>query len=126
MTASAAENTLLVRDAWVDRWRARVTGDPRRQRLYAWVVPTLLTLFAGLVRFIGLGTPHAIVFDETYYVKDAWSQWNLGYPATWPDGADASFVAGDTDIFQTVGSFVVHPPLGRIFIGAGMALFGAD
>jgi dolichyl-phosphate-mannose--protein O-mannosyl transferase len=95
-------------------------------RLYAWLAPTLVTLLAGVLRFAGLGHPHAIVFDETYYVKDAWSQWNLGYPATWPDDADARFLAGESDIFRTAGSYVVHPPLGRILLGAGMALFGAD
>lgn len=110
----------------ITRWRERVVGDERRMRLYAWLAPTVLTLFAAVLRFAGLGHPHAIVFDETYYVKDAWSQWNLGYPATWPPDADPSFLAGDTDIFTTTGSFVVHPPLGRILIGAGMALFGAD
>ncbi len=111
--------------AW-ERWLARVRGDARRDRLYTWLVPALVTLLAGVLRFAGLGHPHELVFDETYYVKDAWSQWVLGYPATWPDGADPRFAAGDTDIFRTVGSYVVHPPLGRILIGAGMVLFGAD
>ncbi len=123
---TSPEPDVRAREGWVDRWRTRVLADAGRRRLYAWLAPTLLTVLAGILRLAGLGHPHAIVFDETYYVKDSWSQWNLGYPATWPDDADASFVAGDTDIFRTVGSFVVHPPLGRILIGAGMALFGAD
>ena len=50
----------------------------------------------------------------------------LGYAATWPDGANESFLAGDTDTFGTTGSFVVHPPLGKYLIGIGMALFGAE
>ena len=29
-------------------------------------------------------------------------------------------------MFTSTGSFVVHPPLGKFLIGAGMALFGAD
>jgi dolichyl-phosphate-mannose-protein mannosyltransferase len=110
----------------LDRWRARVAGDPRLSRLARWLVPALLTLFAGVLRMWNLGHPDAIVFDETYYVKDAWSQWNLGYPSQWPDGADERFAAGETDVWTGVGSFVVHPPLGRILIGAGMVVFGAD
>ena len=85
-----------------------------------------MTLLAGILRLWNLGHPHAFVFDETYYVKDAWTQWVLGYAATWPEGANESFLAGETDIFTTIGSFVVHPPLGKYLIGIGMALFGAD
>ncbi|WP_438352436.1 dolichyl-phosphate-mannose--protein mannosyltransferase [Microbacterium sp. CJ88] len=108
-----------------DRWMLRLAGDAQRQRLLRWLVPTVITVVAGILRLVNLGHPHALVFDETYYVKDSLSQWNLGYPATWPDGADARFVAGEPDIFTTIGSFVVHPPLGKYLIGAGMALFGA-
>ncbi|MFG6504298.1 dolichyl-phosphate-mannose--protein mannosyltransferase [Microbacterium sp. P05] len=109
-----------------DRRRQRIASDPRRARLYAWLAPTLVTLLAAVLRFWNLGHPRAIVFDETYYVKDSWSQWALGFPAKWPDDADALFLNGGTDAFLDQGSFVVHPPLGRFFIGAGMALFGAD
>ena len=66
------------------------------------------------------------MFDETYYVKDAWSQWHLGYPSSWPEDADNRFLAGETGIFTSNPSYVVHPPLGKWIIGAGMALFGAD
>ncbi|MGZ2930005.1 phospholipid carrier-dependent glycosyltransferase, partial [Pseudomonas aeruginosa] len=87
---------------------------------------TIITLIAFLLRIVNVGNPHQLVFDETYYVKDGWSQWLLGFPSNWPGGADERFAAGDTDFFTGVGSYVVHPPLGRVFIGAGMALFGAD
>lgn len=112
--------------SFYDRWRERVAREPRLQRLYGWLPPLLVTLLAAVLRFWNLGHPHAIVFDETYYVKDAWSQWNLGYAAKWPEGADAKFLTGATDIFLTDPSFVVHPPLGKFLIGAGMALFGAE
>jgi dolichyl-phosphate-mannose--protein O-mannosyl transferase len=111
---------------FVDRWLDRIAADPARARLYAWLAPTLVTLLAAVLRFWNLGHPHELVFDETYYVKDSWSQWALGYPATWPEEADTRFAAGETDIFTDDGSNVVHPPLGRFLIGAGMALFGAE
>nr|WP_206686826.1 MULTISPECIES: phospholipid carrier-dependent glycosyltransferase [Microbacterium] len=112
--------------SFVDRWRERYAADPVLRRRYRWLVPTLITLLAAALRVWNLGHPHTLVFDETYYVKDAWSQWNLGFAAAWPEGANELFAAGDTDIFLTEPSFVVHPPLGKYLIGAGMAIFGAD
>ena len=126
MTIPAEPLLPIQRPSFYDRWRERVAAEPRLQRLYGWLAPLLITVVAGILRLWNLGHPHALVFDETYYVKDAWSQWNLGYAATWPDGADARFEAGETDIFTTDPSFVVHPPLGKYLIGVGMWLFGPD
>nr|WP_246286054.1 phospholipid carrier-dependent glycosyltransferase [Microbacterium pseudoresistens] len=84
----------------------------------------MLTVFAGLLRLIGLGHPHTLAFDETYYVKDAWSLWVQGYEGTWGDGANELFAAGDTSALETDTSFVVHPPLGKWLIALGMALTG--
>lgn len=108
----------------LDNARRRLAADAMLRRRLAWLASLAVTLLAGILRFWNLAHPHAIVFDETYYVKDAWSQWNLGYAATWPDGADTRFTDGETDIFLDAPSFVVHPPLGKFLIGAGMALFG--
>ena len=110
----------------LDRWREALRESPGGLRVWRWLAPALITVFAFVVRVVNLGDPHQLIFDETYYVKDSWSQWVLGFPSTWPEGADERFAAGDTGFFTGVGSYVVHPPLGRVFIGAGMALFGAD
>ena len=126
MTSTAPPLPPAERPSFYDDWRTRLAAEPRLQRLYGWLAPVLITLLAAILRFWNLGNPHSLVFDETYYVKDAWSQWNLGYAATWPEGADARFAAGETDIFTTAASFVVHPPLGKFIIGAGMALFGPE
>ncbi|HEU0182179.1 MAG TPA: hypothetical protein VFR16_08300, partial [Agromyces mariniharenae] len=57
----------------LDRWWGRVLSTPRRRTLWYWGGPILVTLLAAVLRFWNLGHPQAIVFDETYYVKDAWT-----------------------------------------------------
>ncbi|MEZ3159551.1 glycosyltransferase family 39 protein [Microbacterium sp. BWT-B31] len=126
MTTTAEPLLPAARLTLYDRWSARVASSPELTRRWSWLAPLVVTLVAGILRVANLANPHAVIFDETYYVKDAWSQWLLGFPSKWPDGADQSFLNGDTEIFTGEGSFVVHPPLGKFFIGAGMALFGAD
>ncbi len=99
-------------------------AHPAWARALAWLTPALITLLAAVLRLTNLGHPHEIMFDETYYVKDAWSLWNLGYEATWADGADAQLPNGDDSAMGTTGSYVVHPPLGKWIIALGMALTG--
>lgn len=95
-------------------------------RAWEWLAPLLVTVLAAVVRLTALGHPHELVFDETYYVKDAWSLWNLGYEGAWPDDHDQAFVDGDTDAYSTDPAYVVHPPLGKWLIGLGMALLGPE
>ncbi|WP_350349384.1 phospholipid carrier-dependent glycosyltransferase [Agromyces sp. G08B096] len=109
----------------LDAWWSRVLSDPRRRLLWTWGAPIAVTLVAAILRFWNLGHPQQIVFDETYYVKDAWTLWHQGYESTWPEGADADFARGDTMLFGDDPSYVVHPPLGKWLIGLGMAAFGA-
>jgi dolichyl-phosphate-mannose--protein O-mannosyl transferase len=86
----------------------------------------LVLALAAVLRFWNLGFPKALVFDETYYVKDAWSLSHLGYESQWPDNANGNFVAGQVDLFTHAASFVVHPQLGKWLIALGMNLFGAQ
>lgn len=81
---------------------------------------------AAFSRLWNIGSPDALVFDETFYVKDAWTLVHLGYESTWPAKFDSSFAAGNTDRYTTTPSFVVHPPLGKWLIGVGMLALGAD
>jgi dolichyl-phosphate-mannose-protein mannosyltransferase len=107
----------------------RATDRLKRLWSHRWVRlagPALVLILAALLRFWNLGHPASLVFDETFYVKDAWSLFNNGYECTWPEGADALFAAGQSNIFATTASFVVHPPLGKWLIALGMAVFGAD
>jgi dolichyl-phosphate-mannose--protein O-mannosyl transferase len=93
-------------------------------RVQALVLYSPILVVAALIRLINLGSPRALVFDEVYYVRDAWTLWNLGYESEWAD--DSDFVGGSTSAFTTGPSFIAHPPLGKWLIGAGMALFGPD
>ena len=108
-------------DAW-QRWMSH----PGARRAWEWGAPAAVVAVAAATRLIGLDHPHQIVFDETYYVKDAYTLSHLGYESRWPDGANDSFATGDPDRYLTDASFVVHPPLGKWIIAAGMAAFGTD
>ncbi|WP_127794020.1 dolichyl-phosphate-mannose--protein mannosyltransferase [Agromyces sp. LHK192] len=121
--SSAAEP--VPRGTRLDAWWARTLSPPRRRALWYWGGPLLVTLLAAVLRFWNLGHPHQVVFDETYYVKDAWTLWQNGYETTWPEGSDEAFADGDVTGFETDGSYVVHPPLGKWMLGLGMAAFGA-
>jgi dolichyl-phosphate-mannose--protein O-mannosyl transferase len=103
-----------------------------QDRPWGWLGPLLVTAFGAFLRFDRLQTPRAIVFDETYYVKDAWSilqhgvEWNL-IPA---DKANAIAQTGHTNFFlacnHTVqcGEYVVQPEMGKLLIAAGEWIFG--
>lgn len=109
-----------------DRFAARVTQDERARRLYSWLGPALVVVLAAVLRLWNLGAAHDLMnqFDETYYVKDAWSLSHLGYEGSWPSEANERFLSGDVDIFLERPAFVVHPPLGKWIISVGMMLLG--
>lgn len=89
-----------------------------------WIATVVTTLIAAFTRLWNLGSPQEIMFDETYYVKDAYSIWHLGYEGTWAQNANASFVRGNFSTLSPEASFVVHPPLGKWLIATGMELTG--
>ena len=92
--------------------------------------PLLVTLFGGFLRFYRLTTPHVVVFDETYYVPDAYSILKHGVELNAVDTAknrnvvDHLLVHGNTHILTNTGEYVVHPPLGKAMIAVGEWLFG--
>ncbi|MFJ9609208.1 dolichyl-phosphate-mannose--protein mannosyltransferase [Kitasatospora sp. NPDC101176] len=96
-------------------------------RWAGWLGPLAVALFAGVLRFTNLGQPHAIIFDETYYAKDAYALWHGGYEINWPDGAnDQIMTPGAAVPYRAMASYVVHPPVGKWIIGAGEVLFGMN
>jgi dolichyl-phosphate-mannose--protein O-mannosyl transferase len=81
---------------------------------------------ASVTRLWNLGFPQKLVFDETYYVKDALSLAREGHEKNWPEGANAVFESGDVYSYLADPAFVVHPPFGKWLIASGMWLLGPD
>ncbi|WP_051966437.1 dolichyl-phosphate-mannose--protein mannosyltransferase [Kitasatospora mediocidica] len=97
----------------------------RLAALNGWIGPALVTLLAGVLRFGHLGSPRAVVFDETYYAKDAWSLLRYGYEGTWSAGADVDLLARPQRIdLSAAPEFIAHPPVGKWLIALGEAVFG--
>ena len=66
-----------------------------------------LTFIAFLIRVFNLGTPKGLVFDEIYYV----------------DGA-RDYLKYGVEVAKGAPEFVVHPPVGKWLIAAGIKIFG--
>lgn len=95
------------------------------QRIMSWAGPLLVALVAGVLRFVHLGSPKAVIFDETYYAKDAWATIQQGYEASWPKDIDKSILANpDAVALPLDPGYVVHPPVGKWVIGLGEWMFG--
>lgn len=95
-------------------------------RLWGWVGPLLVTALAAVLRLVGLDRPGRLMFDETYYVKQAYSLLQLGYEGTWSEDADEDFARGDVSGLSDEASYVVHPQVGKWLIAIGLRMFGAD
>jgi dolichyl-phosphate-mannose-protein mannosyltransferase len=89
-----------------------VDGVPAHNRWTRldWIAVVSLVTIAAFLRLLFLSDPHKLVFDETYYAKDACYYVEA---ATEPCGLETPQVEA-------------HPPLGKWLIGAGIAVFGFD
>lgn len=87
----------------------------------------LVFVVATALRMYNLGYPKGLIFDETYYVKQGVSMLKAGVEMKNADATpspDPMFAKGTTDIYGTVGDFVVHPPIGKWVIGLGELALG--
>src|ERR1700722_13353594 len=124
--ANAAARIAVLRD--------RLMTPMPTDRVWGWIGPLLITAFAAFLRFNRLSAPNAIIFDETYYAKDAWSilqhgvEWNW---ATFFPSANTQIIAGHTNfVFHCSGTacaeYVVQPPLGKLLMAVGEWLYGLN
>jgi dolichyl-phosphate-mannose-protein mannosyltransferase len=119
--------------------RGRLLSPMPDDGIWGWAGPLLVTAFAAFFRFNRLSVPHAVVFDETYYVKEAWSilkhgvEWNVvANPAGYPAGSsyvNTLMLAGHTNIFAACsgtgcGEYIVQPEVGKYLMAVGEWLFG--
>ena len=90
---------------------ARPVVSPRRPWTRLDLVALVaITLIAAIVRLWGLADPPDLVFDETYYAKDA-----------------CHYVGGSEELCGIADeSTKVHPPLGKWIIAVGVKVFGFD
>jgi dolichyl-phosphate-mannose-protein mannosyltransferase len=90
-----------------------------------WAGPLLVTLFGAFLRFDRLSVPHGVVFDETYYVPDAYGILKHGVEISHVRNSDSLLAHGGTHLLLgTQAEYVAHPPLGKIMIAVGEWLFG--
>ena len=119
----------------------RLMSPMPTDRLWGWVGPLVVTAFAAVLRFSRLSVPHAVDYDESSYIKDAWSilqhgvEWNpIANPAGYPPGqsyVNNLLLSGDTHIFApcsgySCGEAVVHPEVGKYLIAIGEWVFGLN
>lgn len=106
--------------------RSSFAATPPSLRLWFWLAPALTALIGGVLRFVRLGKPPTLVFDETYYVKDAYSYLQSGYERNWAEKANDLFNQGIFTSLESTPEYVVHPPVGKWMIAFGMWLFGPE
>lgn len=105
---------------------ARLWDAPPRDARLSWLLTLGLTALAFCIRIVGIGYPKGILFDETYYAKDAYTLLKLGYEGSWPENANDMIAAGNVDVYTSNASFIVHPQVGKWLIASGEWLFGMN
>ncbi len=108
----------------LDALRARLVPPMPVSTFWGWAGPLLVTVFGAFLRFNRLSDPHAIIFDETYYVPDALGILRFGVEHNYTSNRNGLLLRGDPHVFTKGGEFVVHPPFGKVLIAAGEWLFG--
>jgi dolichyl-phosphate-mannose-protein mannosyltransferase len=112
--------------------RARLVTPMPDDGPWGWLGPLLVTAFGAWLRFSRLQIPRAIVFDETYYAKDAWSILQHGVEWNYVNNANTLILQGHTTgLFQSCsgascGEYVVQPEVGKELIAVGEWLFGLN
>lgn len=82
------------------------SGPMPDDRALSWAATAVVTLFAATIRLWGIGFPPAMQFDEIYYATEGTEMLRQGYEN------NPGYM------------FIVHPPLGKWLIAAGIGVFG--
>jgi dolichyl-phosphate-mannose-protein mannosyltransferase len=112
--------------------RARLASPMPDDRLWGWLGPLIVTAFGAFLRFYRLQVPRAIIFDETYYAKDAWSILQHGTEWNYVSNANTLILQGHTTGLwlpcsgSSCGEYVVQPEMGKLLIAVGEWLFGLN
>jgi dolichyl-phosphate-mannose-protein mannosyltransferase len=106
----------------IERLRVAMPTD----RINGWIVTLIIGAIAFVLRYVNLGYPNKLVFDETYYAKDAYALLKFGYERDWPSNANSKIITGNVDLIQDSAAFVVHPQFGKWLIAGGEQLFGMN
>jgi dolichyl-phosphate-mannose--protein O-mannosyl transferase len=104
----------------------RLRDAPPRDARLSWLLTLGLTALAFCIRLVGIAYPKGVLFDETYYAKDAYTLLKLGYEGSWPENANNMIASGNADVYTTNASFIVHPQVGKWLIASGEWLFGMN
>jgi dolichyl-phosphate-mannose-protein mannosyltransferase len=103
-------------------WPARISA-----RAWGWIGPVAVAALAFVLRIWNVGRPRILMFDETYYAKDAYSLLRHGYVQDYVESADKQILTGDTHGLMTGDpSWIVHPDGGKWLIALGEKAFGLD
>lgn len=108
MSAMAAPGTIERPRPLVAGLVDKLVSPMPTDRLLGWLLPLAVTVFAGVIRFMHLGRPASLIFDEVYYVHDSNNLIHVGV---------------ELNNGNTGPGFVVHPPIGKWMIGFGQWLF---
>jgi dolichyl-phosphate-mannose--protein O-mannosyl transferase len=124
MTAYETEPMTAERVSRAADIRDRLVPPIPGSAFWGWAGPLLVTAFGTFLRFSRLSVPPSVVFDETYYVGDAYGILRHGVEINHVKNIDTLLAQGKTAIFAPGGEVVVHPPLGKIIMAGGEWLFG--
>ncbi len=94
------------RALYLDRIRPRLAPMPGRDPM-SWIATAVIVAIAAVLRFVKLSFPGGKIFDEIYYASGG--EQLLAHSVEWRTDSDTA-------------DFVVHPPLGKWIIAAGIKL----
>ncbi|MGJ9411369.1 dolichyl-phosphate-mannose--protein mannosyltransferase [Aeromicrobium sp. CF4.19] len=95
------------------------------RRLVGWLATLAIAALALVLRLWNLAHPRRLVFDETYYAKDAYSLLQHGYVQSFTERANDRIEDGVlTRLSEPEPAQIAHPDGGKWLIAAGEQLFG--